>query len=50
MALPKGATTLQKLRGSESVEARIKGEAQERAGRGLGKGFGEPLPRKGLEF
>ena len=45
MALLKGATTLQKLRGSESVEARIEGEAQERAGEGSGKGFGELLLR-----
>ena len=31
-------------------EARIEGEARERAGEGSGEGLGEPLPRKFLEF
>ena len=56
----RGAATLQKLGGSESGEARsardLRAKPESRAkpekerGRGLGRGLGEPLPRKILKF
>ena len=46
----RGAATLQKLGGSESGEARIEGEARERAGGVWGGGSVSPFPENFWNF
>ena len=45
-----GATTVQQLGGPNQAKPESRAKPKKERGRGLGRGLGEPLPRKVLEF